>query len=175
MSADILDDLTLLIPDVARCLLTQGDRLVRRYRIVRPMYWPILMELKRSPGLSQNALAASIGVTPITITRLVDRLEARHLVRRYRDRDDRRIWRLKLTQEAASLIQEIARCQAELCHGMTEGLDPSILDTAHAALRKIKDNLTVSRPPNRSSGGFANALNLATRRDRIIAGTGRLG
>jgi MarR family transcriptional regulator for hemolysin len=169
MSADILDDLTLLIPDVARCLLTQADRLVRRYRIVRPMYWPILMGLKRSPGLSQNALAASIGVTPITITRLVDRLEALKLVRRYRDSKDRRIWRLRLTQQASSLIQEVAHCQAELCHSMTEGLDPSILDTAHTALCKIKDNLTAGRSPNQSSRAFATLESPTTRRNRVTA------
>ena len=169
MSAEILEDLTLLIPDVARCLLIQADRLVRRYRVVRPMYWPILMGLKRSPGLSQNALAASIGVTPITISRLIDRLEALELVRRYRDRDDRRIWRLRLTQEAASLIQEIARCQAELRHSMTEGLDPSILDTAHTVLRKIRDNLTEGRSPKQSARAFARLESLATRRNRITA------
>src|SRR6185295_11383603 len=103
------------------------------------------------PGLSQNALAVSIGVTPITITRLVDRLEALGLVRRYRDRGDRRIWRLKITHEAASSIPEIARCQAELHHRMTDGLDPSILDTAQTALSKIKDNLTGGRLPRSES------------------------
>ncbi len=81
----------------------------------------------------------------MTITRLVDRLEALELVRRYRDSEDRRIWRLRLTREAASLVQEIARCQAELHHSMVEGIDPSILDTTHMVLRKIKDNLTMAQ------------------------------
>jgi DNA-binding MarR family transcriptional regulator len=81
----------------------------------------------------------------MTITRLVGRLEALELVRRYRDSEDRRIWRLRLTREAASLVQEIARCQAELHRGVTEGIDPSILDTTHMTLRKIKDNLTVAQ------------------------------
>ena len=77
----------------------------------------------------------------MTITRLVDRLEALGLVRRYRG-EDRRIWRLRLTREAASLVQEISRCQAEMRYSMALGIDPSILDTAHMALCKMRDNLS---------------------------------
>jgi DNA-binding MarR family transcriptional regulator len=141
MNADILNNLTSLIPDVARILLAQADQMARRRRIVRSMYWPILMRLKRSPSLSQNEVAAMIGAAPVTITRLVDRLEALGLVRRYRG-EDRRIWRLRLTREAASLVQEISRCQAEMRYSMALGIDPSILDTAHMALCKMRDNLS---------------------------------
>ncbi len=145
MSADILTNLTSLIPDIARILRAQADQMARRRGIVRSMYWPILMRLKRSPGLSQNEVAAMIGVAPMTITRLVDRLEALGLVRCCRG-EDRRIWRLRLTREAASLVQEIARCRAGLHYRMALGIDPSILDTAHIALCKMRDNLSGSRP-----------------------------
>jgi MarR family transcriptional regulator for hemolysin len=145
MSADTLDDLTPLILDVSRYLFTQADRMAQRRGVLRPMYWPILMCLKRSPGLIQSELAALIDTTPMTITRLVDRLEAMELVQRQHDCKDRRICRLILTRRARLLVQEIARCQADLHHSMIQGIDSSILKAAHAALCNIKGNLAVGR------------------------------
>src|SRR5262249_50932184 len=45
----------------------------------------ILLRLEREPGLSQNELAAIAEVAPITIARLVDRLEECGLVERRPD------------------------------------------------------------------------------------------
>jgi DNA-binding MarR family transcriptional regulator len=145
MNADSLDDLTPLILDVSRCLFEQADRMAQRRRILGPMYWPILVRLRRSPGLIQNELAALIGTTPMTITRLVDRLEAMKLVQRHHDDKDRRISRLILTRKADFLVREIARCQADLHHSMIEGIESSMLKTAHTALCNIKGNLTGAR------------------------------
>ena len=47
--------------------------------------WVILARLERQPGLSQNELAALAETAPITIARLVDRLEALGLVERCPD------------------------------------------------------------------------------------------
>jgi DNA-binding MarR family transcriptional regulator len=147
MSADTLDDLTPLILDVSRCLSTQADRMARRRHLLRPMYWPILIRLERSPGLIQNELAVLIGTTPMTITRLVDRLEALELVQRHHDYKDRRICRLILTRKANALVRDIVRCQADLHHSMTEGIASSMLKQVHAALHIIKGNLTVGGVP----------------------------
>ena len=45
----------------------------------------LLARLARQPGLSQNEMAAICEVEPITVGRLVDRLEARGLVERRPD------------------------------------------------------------------------------------------
>src|SRR5665213_918042 len=69
-------DLLILLHDVARFLRTRSDQLARARGMTRAQ-WIILARLARQPGLSQNELATICEVEPITIGRLVDRLDAR--------------------------------------------------------------------------------------------------
>ena len=47
--------------------------------------WAILIWLERQPGISQKELAELLEVEPITVARLIDRLEARGMVERRPD------------------------------------------------------------------------------------------
>ena len=69
--------------------------------------WTILVHLERQPGLLQKELAEILEVEPITVARLIDRLEARAMVERRPDPMDRRCWRLHLTQAARPLLGEV--------------------------------------------------------------------
>jgi DNA-binding MarR family transcriptional regulator len=53
--------------------------------------------LARTDGLSHRELAAELGVTPATLTPVVDALEQGSSVRRERDPVDRRVVRLRIT------------------------------------------------------------------------------
>jgi len=57
----------------------------------------VLGVLDRDAGLSHRELAGRLGVTPATLTPVLDALEAAGEVRRTRDRDDRRVVRLTAT------------------------------------------------------------------------------
>src|SRR5215469_2461661 len=89
-------DPLVLLSLVARLIRTRADARARTYGMTRAQ-WMILVHLERQPGMSQNELAAHIEVEPITIGRLVDRLEARGFLERRADAADRRVWRLHLT------------------------------------------------------------------------------
>src|SRR5256714_13956159 len=82
-------DLLILLYDVARQMRTRADQRARTRGMTRAQ-WVILARLERQPGMSQNEMAAVVEVEPITIARLVDRLEARGLVERKADPRDRR-------------------------------------------------------------------------------------
>ncbi len=64
-----------LLYDVARLMRTRADQRARRLGMTRAQ-WVILAWLELEPGLSQNELAALVEVEPITVARLIDRLEA---------------------------------------------------------------------------------------------------
>src|SRR5262245_66044448 len=96
MRTDLEDDFLILLYDVARQMRTAMDQMARDHESTRAQCI-ILARLERQPGLSQNELAAIAEVAPITVARLVDRLEAQGLVARCTDPKDRRIWRLRLT------------------------------------------------------------------------------
>ncbi|MBV9117137.1 MAG: MarR family transcriptional regulator, partial [Acetobacteraceae bacterium] len=67
--------------------------------------WAILIWLERQPGISQKELAELLEVEPITVARLIDRLEARGMVERRPDPRDRRIWRLHLCDPAFPVLR----------------------------------------------------------------------
>ena len=81
--------------DVARLMRTRFDRWARTYGMTRAQ-GVILARLARQPGMTQNEMAGLCEVEPITVGRLVDRLEARGLLERRLDPADRRIRRLHL-------------------------------------------------------------------------------
>src|SRR5208282_6219344 len=92
-------DPLIVLYDVARLLRTRFDQRARTYGMTRAQ-WVILARLSRQPGLSQNEMAAICEVEPITVGRLIDRLEMRGLVERRPDPADRRIRRLHLLPAA---------------------------------------------------------------------------
>ena len=106
-------DPIVLVSNLARLLRTLADARARAYGMTRAQ-WMILVHLDRQAGMSQNELASLIEVEPITVGRLVDRLEARGMVERRPDPQDRRIWRLHLTPEAGPMLKEIDAVRAEL-------------------------------------------------------------
>jgi MarR family transcriptional regulator, transcriptional regulator for hemolysin len=94
--------------------------------------------------MSQNELAAIAGVAPITVARLVDRLEAQGLVERCTDPKDRRIWRLRLTRSAAPVLRDIKRYRTEMRALMTKEVNPAVLKAMVVGLHKMKENLSSS-------------------------------
>lgn len=146
------DEFLFLLHDVARMMRTRADQRARRRAMTRAQ-WVILIWLERQPGLSQNELAALVEVEPITVGRLVDRLEARGLVERCADPKDRRVWRLRLTPAADAALGEIKDYRAELHDLITAGLDAAQVQTMTDGLLRMKANLLaeVREPPRASA------------------------
>ena len=114
-------DLLIVLHDVARLLRTRFDQRARARGMTRAQ-WIILARLSRQAGLSQNELAGICEVEPITVGRLVDRLEARGFVERRSDPTDRRIKRLHLLPAAQPILEEISSYRETLLSEITEGL-----------------------------------------------------
>src|SRR5579862_10200 len=101
-------DPLILLNDVARLMRTRFDQRAGTRGMTRAQ-WVILARLARQPGLSQNEMAAICEVEPITVGRLIDRLEARGFVERRSDPTDRRIRRLHLLPPSQPILDEIHR------------------------------------------------------------------
>jgi len=137
-------DPVVVLSDVARLIRTLADGRARAHGMTRAQ-WMILVRLDRQPGMSQNELAALIEVEPITVARLIDRLEKRGMVERRPDPADRRIWRLHLTQAARPMLEEIFKARAELNAILVDGIAQKDLDTVVGCLLQMKVNLTDTR------------------------------
>jgi DNA-binding MarR family transcriptional regulator len=144
MPTELENDLLILLNDVARQMRTYADQVAQAHGMTRAQM-VILARLEQQPDVSQNELAAVAEVTPMTIGRLIDRLEELGLVKRCTDPEDRRIWRLRLTPAGTSFLREIKRFRAKLHSVMTKGIDPAVLDAMTIGLRQIKENVSSRR------------------------------
>ena len=133
-------DMLVVMHDVARMMRTRFDQRAREYGMTRAQ-WIILARLERQPGMTQNEMAGLCEVEPITVGRLVDRLEANGLVERRLDPADRRIRRLHLLPASRSILDEIHRYKDGLFAAITDGLDPAGLETVTEALLHMKQRL----------------------------------
>jgi|SRR5215212_3794253 len=137
---DLSRDLLVLLNDVARLVRTVADRKARAHGMTRAQ-WMILFRLRRQDGLTQRELAEVLEVEPITVGRLVDRLETRGLVERRADPRDRRVWRLHLTAAAPPVLAELDAIRVELDAEATRELPPALREAAVDALLAMKRNL----------------------------------
>jgi len=66
--------------------------------------WRALVHLSENKNCRQVGLAEILEVKPITLARQIDLLETAGLVRRNKDRDDRRAYRLELMPKALPIM-----------------------------------------------------------------------
>ena len=142
MPRAVPDDILTVIHELAHLMRIRFDQRARQHDMTRAQ-WVILYKLERSPGLTQNELAAIVEVEPITVARLIDRLEAKGLVERRHDPKDRRVWRLHLRPEAEPMIEEIETARQDMLELLLgETVSPEKAAAAEAVLRQMKSNLT---------------------------------
>jgi MarR family transcriptional regulator, transcriptional regulator for hemolysin len=146
--ADFERDLLFLLNDVARLLRVDADKRARAHGMTRAQ-WGILIWLERQPGITQKELAELLEVEPITVARLIDRLEARGMVERRPDPRDRRIWRLHLSQPAFSVTREINQQRAAMAAMAADGIEEDSLTIMTEALVRMKATLTRDSHPSR--------------------------
>ena len=126
--------------DVARMLRTYADQRARQFGISRAQ-WVVLMRLDRSEGLKQSEFAEILDLTPISLTRLLDRLADAGLIERRADPNDRRANRLYLMPAARPLIDQLAKLGNEIMDVVLDGLDGKANERLLRDLTLMKDNL----------------------------------
>jgi MarR family transcriptional regulator, organic hydroperoxide resistance regulator len=70
--------------------------------------WFTLELLAREGGMSQGEMSQRFEVDPSRVTRLAKRLEREGLLRRERDRGDKRVVRMYLTNKGRGLIEDLS-------------------------------------------------------------------
>src|SRR3954465_14290096 len=84
-----METLPFEIAETAHALRKAFDRRAVGMGVTRAQ-WKVLFRLERQPGLRQIELADMLDIEPITLSRIVDRLEEAGLVERVADPADRR-------------------------------------------------------------------------------------
>lgn len=144
------DDIGFLLGDAARLLRRSFDQRARAIGVTRPQ-WRVLALLKRFDGSTQTNLADMLDVEPITLGRMVDRLQDADLVERRADPKDRRAWRLHLTAKGRLKIKELQPTASAMFADALDGLNESKQAELETMLNIIRSNLT--RKPVEAANG----------------------
>lgn len=135
------NDLFYLVHDVAHLMRTKFDQKAREWGMTRAQCI-ILIKLHYKPGMTQNEMAALCEIEPITVARLVDRLEASGLVKRCPDPSDRRVNRLLLLPAAEPVLEKIKEVRAQSQRELIGDMDPTFRQAAVEALKHMKNKLS---------------------------------
>jgi DNA-binding MarR family transcriptional regulator len=130
-----------LLTDVARLMRRSFDERTREMGMTRPQ-WQVLSVLRRHEGINQGGLADLLEVEPITLCRMVDRLQEADLVERRRDPADRRAWRLFLSERAVALLDQLGPIAAEMIDIALEGIPEDERERLAGTLDRIRSNLS---------------------------------
>ena len=134
------DSLGFLISDVSRLMRRRFDERAREVGATRAQ-WRTLTTLSRNEGLNQGALADLLEVEPITLCRMIDRLEESGLVERRRDPADRRAWQLFLTDKSKPILDDLRRMADDLFVHVLSGLDDSEREALGKSPERMRSNL----------------------------------
>ena len=109
----------------------------------------VLRALRDRPQ-TLGKLGQSIGLSPTSVTRVVDRLERRGLVSRRRESDDRRLVQLHLEPAGERLMGEIRVMSGSDVHHAVEAMTSQERRELTGALRRLVD---LARVAARSEAG----------------------
>jgi DNA-binding MarR family transcriptional regulator len=135
------ENLFSLVGDVSRMARRAFDAKAREIGVTRPQ-WQVLVMLRRHEGVNQGGLAELLDVEPITVCRMVDRLQEADLVERRPDPADRRSWRLFLTDKAEELLAQLRPLGEAMEAQALGGISQQERAALAAALNRIRANLT---------------------------------
>lgn len=127
--------------DIARLTKKYFDRRARCLDLTRAQ-WLALSTLNRNPGINQVDLAERLEVEPMTVARLMDRMEEAGWVERRACAEDRRSKTLHLTTRAQAVISKLRAISLKTRQEALAGLSDDEHRTLVAILHKIKHNLT---------------------------------
>ena len=145
-----METLPFEIAETAHALRKAFDRRACGLGVTRAQ-WKVLFRLERQPGLRQIELADMLDIEPITLSRIVDRLEEAELVERVADPADRRAWRLHVTAKARPLVEKLRAVADEMIADAFAGIDPKEIAITRQVLGRVRENASRVVPLNRAS------------------------
>lgn len=131
-----------VINDVARLMRKRFEQRARAAALgLTRAQAAVLAHLARQEGINQVSLAQILELEPITLARLLDRLQAARLVERRPDPKDRRAHLLYLTESAYPLLDRIFALAAEVRDEALAGIPERNRDLLLDMLIGMKANL----------------------------------
>ena len=146
-----------VLNDVARLLRKRFEQMARAAALgLTRAQAAVLANLARQEGVNQVSLAQILELEPITLARLLDRLQAAGLIVRRPDPKDRRAHLLYLTEAAYPLLDQIFALAAEVREDALAGIPEPDRNRLLDMMIAMRANL-IERAEAENSGATAAA------------------
>ncbi len=132
--------IALLLNDAARAFRAAFESRARRQKLSL-LQWRTLTVLSKHDGLSQAALAHAVEISPMSMSDILDRLEARGWVTREADPSDSRAKLVRILPPALPLANDMRALAQELSAQALDGIAPDDVETFTRVLSRIVANL----------------------------------
>lgn len=110
----------LLLNKVLSSILTQADARLVAYKLTYAQWVP-LYKLYKDAQCTPIAMARDLSSDPAALTRALNRLEAKGLIRRERSTQDRRVVHLSLTDEGRTVAAQVPGVLADVLNAHLAG------------------------------------------------------
>ena len=127
--------------DVARLYRRRFERNARESGLTRAQ-WHVVALLIVKDGVGQSVLADQMDIEPITLARVVDKLEAMAMVERRSAPKDKRVRLLYLTPAAHSKAAELRALAEQTREEAFSGISQTDRDQLMHTLKRLRSNLT---------------------------------
>lgn len=135
----------LVVHEVARLLRRRYEQRLRSTGIgLTRAQCAVLVNLVEREGINQAGLAQVLDIEPITMVRLLDKLQEAGLVVRKPCPKDRRAYTLELTAKAEPVLEQIYALAEEVYAESQTSLSKADVDHLISQLQIIKSNLLTS-------------------------------
>lgn len=141
-----------MLADNSRLLRRAFDERMRSLGVTGPQA-RLLLTLSRESGQNQGFYADKLEVEPITLCRMVDRLEEAGMVARERDPADRRAWRINMTPKAEADVAALTSAVEELVEEVLGGFSSQERSQLADYLSRIGGNLGARQMSQEAANG----------------------
>jgi MarR family transcriptional regulator for hemolysin len=155
MKRPLRRELVFQLVETSRLLRTYVEQRARQHGTTRAQ-WGVMSRLRRQEGLNQAALAEQMDLQPISLARLLDRLQSQSLIERREDPADRRAYRLFLTPEGRALVDDLDSVRTKIAQEVLGGVEEAAIQSALETLSAIREQ-TRSRTEDKAPASAGNA------------------
>jgi MarR family transcriptional regulator, transcriptional regulator for hemolysin len=133
-----------LVHDVSRLIKRRFERRARQMGLpITRQQAAVVLNIAGNEGVSQAEVATWLGIEPIALVRMLDKLREEGLVERRAHPTDRRVRTLWLTPAAGSVVERILAINEAIRQEAFGGLPPETREALIDVLCRIKDNLVI--------------------------------
>jgi DNA-binding MarR family transcriptional regulator len=147
MTTDGTDRLGFLLHDAARLMRKRFEARGSAYGLSAAQ-WRLLVRVVKDEGVPQARLAELLEIEPISVSRLIDRMEEGGWIERRPDAGDRRVRMIFPTDKSRETFAAIKSVAGEVYEEALKGLSAEARRAIVQGLSKIIENLSDGEAPS---------------------------